>query len=134
MNGSLTRPNEAARTLARGLGWFSIGLGLCELIAPGTIKRSVGAPGPAGLLQSYGAREIVTGIAILASDRPVAMTWARVAGDLLDIATFAPALSRDNPHRAAAEGAMAFLALATAMDAYVAMQGDEIEEPAPHWQ
>ena len=130
MTRSLTRPNETAQFMARGLGWFSIGLGLCELLAPGTIKRNVGTPGPKGLLQSYGAREIITGVAILTSDRPVTMTWARVAGDILDLMTLAPALDGRNPHRFAAEGAVAFVALATLMDAYVALQGDEIEDKA----
>jgi hypothetical protein len=31
-----------ARRLARGLGWFSIGLGFAELVAPGRISRRLG--------------------------------------------------------------------------------------------
>lgn len=122
-----TRPNHQARTLARGLGWFSIALGLTELIAPGTIKRQVNTPGPKGVLQAYGAREIAGGIAILASNRPVSMVWGRVAGDLLDLATLLPTLSKSNPQQRGGEAAFAFVVAATAMDLYVAMQGDDIE-------
>jgi len=121
-----SRPNERAQGMARLLGWFSIALGAAELAAPGSIKTNVGTPGPKGLVQAYGLREIGAGIAILTSPKPVAMTWTRVAGDLLDIATLLPALSKDNPHRVGAEGAMAFVLLATAMDVYTAMQGDEL--------
>lgn len=125
--------NHQARTMARRLGWFSLALGVAELVAPGAIRRNVGTPGGNGLLRAYGAREIAAGLAILASDRPVSMVWGRVAGDLLDLATLMPALSKSNPQRAGGEAAFAFVALATAMDLYVAMQSDDLpvlpEEP-----
>lgn len=113
-----------ARTLAKGLGWFSLALGAVELLAPGAIKRHVGTPGSPLLLQAYGLREIGAGAAILLSDRPVGMVWGRVVGDALDIATLVPALHPDNPHRAGAVGAMAFVLGATALDVAVALQGD----------
>jgi hypothetical protein len=116
--------------MARGLGWFSLALGLTELVAPGTIKRNVGTPGPKGVLQAYGAREMAGGLAILASDRPVSMVWGRVTGDLLDLATLLPALRKSNPHRRGGEAAFVFVAMATAMDLYVALQGDDIRAPA----
>ena len=127
-----TRPNTQAQSLARALGWFSIALGVAELVAPGTIKRNVGTPGPKGVVQGYGLREIVTGIGILTSPKPVGMVWGRVAGDLLDVATLLPALSNQNRSPAAAEGAMAFVAAAMAMDLYVALQGDDMPEK-PHF-
>ncbi|MBB3951933.1 hypothetical protein [Aureimonas jatrophae] len=129
---SRTRPhlrtNHRAQSLARGLGWVSIALGLGELLAPGALKRGTGAPGPATLLQAYGLREIATGALILASDRPVSMVWARVAGDVLDLATLAPAASPDNPQREGGIGALAFVAAVTAVDIAVALQGDEEAE------
>ena len=117
---SLTDP----RTLARGLGWFSIALGLAEVLAPGSIKGNTGVPGPRGLVQSNGLREISTGVALLSAKDPVPLVWARVAGDILDIATLAPAFRPDNPQRAGATSAMAFVLLATATDLAVALQGN----------
>ncbi len=111
-------------TLARGLGWFSIALGAAELLAPGSIKRGTGAPGPASLVQAYGLREVATGAALLMADKPVRLVWARVAGDLLDIATLLPTLRADNHNRAGA-AALGFVLLATATDVIVAMQGDK---------
>ena len=127
-----TRPNTQAQSMARALGWFSIALGVAELVAPGSIKRNVGTPGPKGVVQGYGVREIVSGIAILASPKPVSMVWSRVAGDLLDIATLVPALGNDRRASGAAEGAMMFVAAAAAMDLYVALQGDRVPEE-PHF-
>jgi hypothetical protein len=117
-------PDDGARRLARGLGWLSLALGAAELAAPGGIRSRTGLPAPAGAVQAYGLREVATGAAILTSRRPVAMVWARVVGDLLDLATLAPALRHDNPHRPAAMGAFGFVALVTAADVLVAMQGD----------
>jgi len=118
---SLTDP----RTLARGLGWFSIALGLAEVLVPGSIKGNTGVPGPRGLVQSYGLREIATGALLLAAKDPVPLVWARVAGDLLDIATIAPALHPENRHRTGAASAMGFVLLATATDLAVALQGSD---------
>src|SRR5690242_4645344 len=99
-----TTANSTAQQMARGLGLFSLVLGAAELLAPGAIKRRVGMPGPNLVLQTYGVREIGTGLAILGSKRPVSMVWARVVGDLLDLATAAPVLRADNPRRAEGVG------------------------------
>ncbi len=95
------------------------------MLAPGSIKRNTGVPGPTTLVRGYGLREIATGAALRAADRPVRLVWGRVAGDLLDIATLLPALRGDNPHRAGAAGALGFVLAATAADLAVAMQGDD---------
>jgi hypothetical protein len=79
--------NEAARRMARGLGWVSIGLGLAELLGPGSMARAAGLRTSDRMLRGYGARELVTGMALLTSDNPEPYVWARVAGDALDIAT-----------------------------------------------
>jgi len=119
-----TRINDAGRRMARALGWFSLALGIAELVAPRKIKQGVGLVGPEAVLQAYGVREIGTGLAILGSERPVGMVWGRVIGDLLDLATAAPVLRPGNPRRAAGAASFGFLLLATALDVAVAMQGD----------
>ncbi len=83
-----TRSLTTADRMARLLGWFSIGLGLAELIAPGRIAKAVGLEGKEGLLRAYGGREIASGVGALSVDAAPAM-WSRVAGDLLDLGTLA---------------------------------------------
>lgn len=85
------RPDRSLTTadrLARGLGWFSLGLGLLELVAPGRLGRTLGLEGKENLLRGYGAREIGAGVWAL-SDTPAPAIWSRVAGDLLDLGTLA---------------------------------------------
>lgn len=72
--------------LATGLGWFSIGLGLIEVIAPRALGRLIGAGEYASLLPLLGMREIASGIGILRQERPIASLWSRVAGDGMDLA------------------------------------------------
>ena len=70
---------------ARGLGWFSIGLGVAEVLMPRTIGRAVGISGGRALLFVYGLREIATGIGILKAKNQTPWLWGRVAGDALDM-------------------------------------------------
>jgi uncharacterized membrane protein len=80
---------EVEQRLSVGLGLFSIGLGLAELAAPESVAGFSGVPdGPAShkTVQSLGVREIGHGIALLSEpDRPV-WAWARVCGDIIDLA------------------------------------------------
>ncbi|MDO1580941.1 hypothetical protein [Rhizobium oryzicola] len=89
---------SSSDSLARALGWFSIGLGLAELLAPHKLTSALGMRGKEGLVRAYGAREIASGMLTLSLDKQAGLV-SRVAGDGLDIATLLPALSHDNPKR-----------------------------------
>lgn len=111
------------RTLARGLAWFSIGLGLAEVIAPGSITRFLGvSEDRAGIVRTYGMREIASGVGILAQRHPVTGIWSRVVGDMVDLGTLGTALTDDEAHRGRVVGAMAMVAGVTALDVICARQ------------
>lgn len=78
---------------AHGLGWFSIALGLGQLLAPNGISRLIGISQNEVLIRALGVRELVTGVGILAQSKPTAGVWARVSGDLMDIGLLLAALS-----------------------------------------
>jgi len=66
-NGHYQRDSNAFKgeKLARGLSWFSIGLGLTELPAPRTMARFIGVErAHTGLIRMYGMREVASGIAM----------------------------------------------------------------------
>lgn len=83
-----TRSQTTADRVARGLGWFSLGLGLVELVAPGRMARTFGLEGKENLLRAYGGREVGAGMWAL-STSPAPAIWSRVAGDLVDLGTLA---------------------------------------------
>lgn len=124
--------DPATDTLARGLGVFSIALGLAEVLAPRALTRSLGMEGSETLVRAYGMREIATGIGILASEDPMPWIWGRVAGDALDLATLATGLEGDNPKRVNVGIAMGAVAAVTALDVLCAttLTGED-REPLP---
>ena len=83
---------DSAPAVARGLGWYSIALGVAELLLPELVARATGTRGMKTLLRVYGMREIATGVGLLASGNPRPWLWARVGGDALDAATLASQL------------------------------------------
>lgn len=94
------REQPADAPLASALGVFSLALGLWEVLDPHGVARRTGTSHPA-LIRAYGLREIATGIGIFVSPRPAGALWARVAGDVVDLATLASAFANapDDPVR-----------------------------------
>jgi uncharacterized membrane protein len=93
--------------MAKGLGWFSLGLGLAQLIAPRQVANMIGLPGDDDeqtILRLIGLREIASGLGILAQADPTPWVWSRVAGDGMDLALLYSAMNsaRANKDRVAA--------------------------------
>jgi len=109
-------------SLARALGWFSIGLGIAEIIAPRSLAKLVGTDNHKPLVRSYGLREIASGVGILTNPRPAPWVWSRVGGDMLDLASLAAALKSRRNERGKTVGAIAAVTGVTALDVLCAQQ------------
>lgn len=105
----------ASDRMARNLGWFSIALGVTELVAAPIITRALGMPGREGLVRSFGLREIASGFLSLSVDKKAGL-WSRVAGDLLDLAVLREGLRGFNPRRSNVSTAMIMVAGITVID------------------
>ena len=89
-------------SLARFLGWFSVGLGVAQVTAPRAMSRLVGAGSgdvAAGVMRALGLRELTQGIGILTRPRPTGWLWSRVAGDALDLSLLGLAAARHRRSR-----------------------------------
>jgi hypothetical protein len=120
--------NTMSYKLARGLGWFSIGLGAAELLAPGAINRSLGMREYNTLVRGFGLREIGAGLGILTMKRPTPWVWARVAGDALDLTALLLALGPNNPRRGSATTAFLSVAGITLVDILCARALEQQED------
>ena len=103
-------------TAAQVLGWFSIGLGLTETLATEGLTRYLGMERSAGLVRLFGLREIAAGVGLLTRPQPAPWLWARVGGDVLDLAALGSAMSADNPQRRRVGSALAVVAAITMLD------------------
>jgi uncharacterized membrane protein len=96
-NGHSLRSRAERR--ARTLGYFSLALGVAQLTLSGPLARLIGLKDTARsrrALRAIGAREIASGIGLLARQPSPGPVWSRVAGDAVDLALLGTSLS-DNP-------------------------------------
>jgi uncharacterized membrane protein len=114
----------SAERLARGLGWFSLSVGLAEVFAPRLISRLLaGHDRYANLIRLYGLRELVSGVMVFGQgSRPAGAMWSRVAGDAVDIVTLAAAGASPRTNRSGVAIAAAGVLGVAALDVYCARQ------------
>jgi uncharacterized membrane protein len=119
------RESTADRVLSGGLGWFSLGLGIAQLTAPGSVHRLIGTEDTArnrGLMRAVGVRELAAGTGILSRPRPAGWVWARVAGDVIDLALLGAALGDRRSHQRRVAAAAAAAAGICALDLYTSVR------------
>ena len=103
--------------MAKGLGVFSVGLGLAELAAPRAIQRLIGIDACGRndvIVRALGAREVAHGVGIFARPRSV---WTRLIGDVIDVAFVGIALADDDNDRTRLIPALGALLGVGALDA-----------------
>ena len=118
-NGNGATANGADK-LARSLGWFSIGLGVAEVLAPRRVANAAGTNNHSAWIRAFGVREIVSGVGILTNPQPARWVWSRVGGDLLDLAALGVALKKSRSDRATTAASFAAVAGITALDVIAA--------------
>ncbi len=101
---------------AKSLGWFSVGLGAAQLIFGRSMNRKLGLGQSPGLIRAFGAREVAAGAMVLMYPDMAAPVWFRVAGDALDLAVVARALTTRNRRREATVLTMLAVLGVTAID------------------
>lgn len=107
--------------LAKGLGWFSIGLGVAEIAATRPLARLIGLRDDGmtrWVMRGMGVREITSGVGILSRPRLAGWVWSRVGGDAVDLALLGLSLRarRNSPGRLL--GAIGAVLGVAALDVY----------------
>lgn len=110
--------SDADKRLARALGWFSLGLGLAELVAPGKLADLIGVKDKPRVFRLMGLRETGHGVAILSQAWPASGVWSRVAGDVLDLTLLSTQLDSENREREKTLAAVVAVLGVTALDLY----------------
>lgn len=106
LSGAGASPSESAleeggngvsngKSRGRALGWLSLGLGAAELAAPRMLASGLGlGKGTATnrVIRLLGAREILAGLGLLRRRSPRGWLWARVVGDVMNLALLGASL------------------------------------------
>lgn len=112
-----------AERLARGLGWFSVALGIAHVVAPRALARMIGLQGNSRhrkVMRAIGLRELTAGIGILAQPRSAGWLRTRVGYDLTDLALLGAALASRRARRTRIAVATAAVLGVTVLDALAA--------------
>lgn len=135
-NGGNGYSRRQGSQLASLLGWFSLGLGLAQVAAPGDVARFIGVRDDdknRTVMRAVGMREIMSGVGILTQSRPAGWLWARVGGDMMDLALLSGALNSDDAHeRDRLMKAAAAVAGITVLDLMSARQLSSQPEEGPY--
>lgn len=124
-------PRIDPRQLANALGWFSIGLGLAEILAPRALGRAIGVGDHPRVMRALGMREIASGLGLLSQRAPHAWAWSRVGGDAMDLALLgAAARNADADPRRVGLAAAAVMGV-TALDVYASRELSKLEASEP---
>jgi uncharacterized membrane protein len=105
-------------TLDRSLGWFSLALGLTQMLAPKTLGRMIGVGDQSTVMRMCGLREIVSGVGLLSGRAPAAFAMSRVVGDAVDLALLGAALRSPQADPARIAAAATAVAGVAAADLY----------------
>ena len=119
--------------LAAFLGWFSIGLGVAQVTAPGGVARLIGMRDDdhnRSTMRALGMREIASGVGILSGTRQSPWLWSRVAGDAMDLGIPSRNLRGDGDERGRTAAATAAVLGVTALDFLCAQQVTRTERAA----
>jgi uncharacterized membrane protein len=118
-----TYGSDREERIAKGLGWFSIGLGLAHLLAPRAMARATGMPADRiGLMRAVGMRELASGVGILSRPEPTGWLWTRVAGDAMDLTMLGVAAARPGADRNRVAAAGMAVAGVTVLDVLTSVQ------------
>ncbi|MDQ6860083.1 MAG: SRPBCC family protein [Verrucomicrobiota bacterium] len=96
---------DGREMFAKGLGVFSIGLGLAEIFASRELARLIGVKNRPTIFAALGAREILSGVGILVQRRPAGWLWSRVIGDIMDLSLLGVAMADRSNERERVEAA-----------------------------
>jgi uncharacterized membrane protein len=116
---------QRAERRARGLGWFSLGLGIAQLLAPRNVARFIGVRDDertCHILRTIGVRELSSGAAILTNTESAGPVWTRVIGDVMDLGLLGLAMRSEDAERDRLIAATVAVAGITVIDALSAAE------------
>ena len=110
------------------IGVTAIGLGMWGSLFPGSVKRTLGVRSSENAVRAlFGVRELWSGYSLAGDPTRTGVLWARVAGDVFDIAALATLVRPSNPKRGAARVALGAVTAIAALDLVTAVRMSTVQ-------
>jgi uncharacterized membrane protein len=113
-----THNGKGDQLLANGLGLFSVGMGLAQVLIPSRIAKWAGIQRPLPLIPAMGARELGSGAGLLSQRAVDRWAWFRLGGDVINLAMLGMAAKSKGASRNRLAIAAAAVAGVAALDLY----------------
>jgi hypothetical protein len=105
------------------IGQTAVGLGIWGTLFPNSVKRTLGIDASKGTVATlFGGREMWSGVSLMSDPTRSEVLWARVAGDIFDIAVLSSLSKSDNPKSGNAKAALGLVLAVTALDLVTAVR------------
>lgn len=115
-------------TVSGAIGQTAIGLGVAGMFFPEKVSGALGLQAsPMAVRTLFGLREMASGWALVGDPTRTSVLWGRVAGDVFDLAVLRSLDRPDNPQRRNVRAALAFVAVATALDVITATRMSTVQ-------
>lgn len=117
------RMRDSGELVNDGLAWFSLALGVTQLLAPDTLMRLLGvrpSRQSRSAMQAIGMREVASGLGLMSRSKQTPWLWSRVAGDVMDLSLLGAGVGRRADDRVRATRAMFAVGGVAALDLYAA--------------
>ena len=114
--------------LSMMIGMTAIGLGVWGTLFPQSVKKTLGVKSSTPVIRAaFGAREMWSGSSLAGDPTRAEVLWARVAGDVADIAVLGALSKPDNPKQGNARLALGFVLAVTALDLVTAVRMTNVQ-------
>ncbi|HEY9218039.1 MAG TPA: hypothetical protein VIO94_08320 [Phenylobacterium sp.] len=119
-------------TIAGTLGQNAMGLGVWGTFFPNSVNRFLGMDAnPTAIRTVFGLREFYTAFSLIGDPTRKDALWARVFGDIFDIAVLRSLDHPGNPKRSNARLALGVVLAVTALDAVAAVRMSTVQRNCP---
>lgn len=118
-----------------GIAWFSVALGVTQLVAPDALARLIGVrptQNTRTAMRAIGVRELTTGFGLLSNTRSSPWLWSRLAGDMVDLSLIGTSVGRRADDRTRATRAALAVGGVAALDFYAAARSQRTQRQREH--
>ncbi len=117
------RLRDPDQVVNSGIAWFSVALGVTQIVAPDALARLIGMRPSAttrNTMRAIGVREITTGFGLLSNAKSSPWLWTRLAGDMVDLSLIGTGVGRRADDRTRAARTALAMGGVAALDLYAA--------------